>query len=506
MAERMDVDTEPPAAASDQPQLNLVDPKTAEGAVAVRSIEGWILIVSNLQEETTEEDVQDLFSEYGQIKNLHLNLDRRTGFVKVWGHHPFQLEGYAFVEYSTLDEAQAAVEGVRGTKMGDNIIGVDFVFVRPPPGKVLARSRSGFGKDRRRGGRSASPEGRTRGGRSASPEGRTRDLCIYVEPLDLIFCIMPRQEKQHKRESTSFNQGGNEQSKKDTQDSKSRIGKKIDELLPWKLSPPKGASNEENKPQTQLQSKQRGEEDSRFDSPNTLFKPLEQTNLQDTFKGEAEAKTPQSSSSNKFKSKVLDFWKKPITNRLTKGKPEPAAPERPQPTTPTRGRSLSANVPPRPPLKPDDYSPPSALSVRSGVYRTSSERRIAHLYTPSVPTRISTVKIKKPAPFDESQKEPAPENDNNSRAEPTSAPDNDAKTKPASVPYTEPQTEPAPVPNTEPQNVPDPTQHESEMEQAETKRTAEEARRATEQEGESKQEGQHHQERTPEKEKVPNQA
>jgi len=86
-----------------------------------RSVNGWALFVTNIHEEAQEDDVIDLFSEFGKVQSVVLNRDRKTGRAK----------GYALVEFGEYTEAQDAINALHGKEFLGKVLGVDYAFVKP---------------------------------------------------------------------------------------------------------------------------------------------------------------------------------------------------------------------------------------------------------------------------------------------------------------------------------------------------------------------------------------
>jgi RNA recognition motif-containing protein len=66
------------------------------------------LYVGNLTYDTTEDNLVELFSEYGEVLSAQIIIDRDTNRSK----------GFGFVEMGSPAEAQSAIEGMNGQDVG----------------------------------------------------------------------------------------------------------------------------------------------------------------------------------------------------------------------------------------------------------------------------------------------------------------------------------------------------------------------------------------------------
>ena len=87
--------------------------------------------MTGIYEELQEEDLLDVFSEFGAVKNLHFNLDRRTGYAK----------GYAFIEYEDDESAKAALDEMNGKEIAGKIVKIDWAFQDAPASKSKSKKK-----------------------------------------------------------------------------------------------------------------------------------------------------------------------------------------------------------------------------------------------------------------------------------------------------------------------------------------------------------------------------
>jgi cold-inducible RNA-binding protein len=73
------------------------------------------LYVGNLSFETTENDLQDLFEQHGQVGEVNLMMDRMTG----------KSRGFAFITMSDDAQAKAAMEALNGKELNGRALAVN---------------------------------------------------------------------------------------------------------------------------------------------------------------------------------------------------------------------------------------------------------------------------------------------------------------------------------------------------------------------------------------------
>mmetsp|Transcript_24227 Transcript_24227/g.21518 ORF Transcript_24227/g.21518 Transcript_24227/m.21518 type:complete len:106 (+) Transcript_24227:21-338(+) len=89
-----------------------------------------VIAVTGLNEELQEEDLIDLFTEFGPVKSVHFNIDKKQGYAK----------GYAFIEYENKADASKAIDKMHKEEIAERQIKVDWAF-REDPKKRKHRSR-----------------------------------------------------------------------------------------------------------------------------------------------------------------------------------------------------------------------------------------------------------------------------------------------------------------------------------------------------------------------------
>ena len=91
------------------------------------------LFVGNLSFNTTENDLQEAIAAHGQVVEANLMMDRMTG----------RSRGFAFITYSTPEEAQKAIAAMNGAQLDGRALTVN--IARPKEDRPAG---GGGGRDR----------------------------------------------------------------------------------------------------------------------------------------------------------------------------------------------------------------------------------------------------------------------------------------------------------------------------------------------------------------------
>ena len=93
------------------------------------------IYVGNLSREVTEDELRQSFEAFGQVTSVNVIKDRYSG----------ESRGFGFVEMSTKSEAQAAINGLNGTSLGERTLSVSEARPRQEGGRRPFGGGGGFG-------------------------------------------------------------------------------------------------------------------------------------------------------------------------------------------------------------------------------------------------------------------------------------------------------------------------------------------------------------------------
>lgn len=91
------------------------------------------IYVGNLSYNLTEDELSQIFGEYGEVVSVKIVMDRETGRAK----------GFGFVEMANEEEGEKAVEELDGAEVGGRDMKVNKAKPRPE-----RPERRNFGRDR----------------------------------------------------------------------------------------------------------------------------------------------------------------------------------------------------------------------------------------------------------------------------------------------------------------------------------------------------------------------
>ena len=97
------------------------------------------LYISNLSYNISDEDLRQLFADYGEITSAKVIMDRETG----------KSRGFAFVEMTSDEEGQKAIDELNGVEYDQKVISVSVARPRAEKPSYGGKRGGGYNNSRR---------------------------------------------------------------------------------------------------------------------------------------------------------------------------------------------------------------------------------------------------------------------------------------------------------------------------------------------------------------------